>query len=86
MSWMRGFFDWAPDYSRRRAFDGEVVYSTSSDSALADKYRRAVHALQDIAALKPKPKTSGREIAIHALAMLGESRVDQRHDAEAETP
>ncbi len=41
---------------------------------LADRYRRAVRALQDIAALKPKPKTSGKEIAIHALAMIGEPR------------
>lgn len=42
--------------------------------SLRAKYTRAVHALQDIAALKAKPKTSGREIAIHALAMLGEPR------------
>lgn len=38
------------------------------------KYVRAINALRDIAALKAKPKTSGREIAIHALAMLGEPR------------
>lgn len=41
---------------------------------LRAKYARAVNALQDIAALKAKPKTSGREIAIHALTMIGEAR------------
>lgn len=43
---------------------------------LRDKYFRAVNALRDIAALKAKPKTSGREIAVHALAMLGEKRAE----------
>lgn len=52
----------------------ELVELRAERGALADRYRRAVRALQDIAALKPKPKTSGKEIAIHALAMIGEPR------------
>lgn len=64
-------------YGAARELADEIMRlrAEAKDAArLRAKYARAVNALQDIAALKAKPKTSGREIAIHTLAMLGEPR------------